>query len=742
MPTSQERNVATLPRLPPELVEEVLVHAGVDACAALRHLPALRRVLADYVRAGNYTNDCEKAMLKILVDCRWSDGVQAMIDAGIRHPFCRVVGLDWSGIVLPVSSIRKLHLWCLAANHLDTTGELLAVLVYNRINTGAECTDLLQWGVRQVPDFVRELSRQYILHDHSLDQLRAFHQAMGVYLYERDIAKTLMPLAARHGRLELVQTLDGIIPEVLQEHSDVIRLAAKNGHLQVVQYAHSRLLFALPQYILEAAMEQGHECVARWLYERHPQAVGWRAALALAQSGHIDLLQQLQANKHIRQVESDEWEQAEWWSSAGALAATAPDARVVQLLLQFNPAFSIIDAVARDASCAYLPTLQHIIRNESPPPSLRVFCAAASAGRTDIVDWMLVECPLWTSAEAIKCAAGAGHQELAQKLSDHFGVPLKECQLQPPHLQGLVASGHLQKLEWIEGHCELSCIDSIVYVGIRSRNLAVAQLLHRHCQDVEFTAEMLTEACRSGNLRMVQWVYRHLPASVKPADAIDTAAELGFEQIVAWLHHSTDLPCTASAMTDAACIGRLDIVRFLHEHRKEGCTNGAMTYAISKGHLDVADYLRLHRKERCTTLWGSGSGSTLASIQWIAKHYPDLLTESILFSAARCSRVDIIQYCHTLSNAPFSAATMDTAAAVGDLDLVRWFHGHRTEGCTVEAMKEAAMVGYLSVVKFLHEHGYSMCEWDDIKDSPEYIKEWWRSIQAKDHTYTNEYPMQ
>ncbi|KAL7748677.1 hypothetical protein RI367_005830 [Sorochytrium milnesiophthora] len=81
MSASTERSILELPRLPPELLEEVLVHAGVDACAALRNLPALRRVLAAYVLAGNYTDDCEEAMLKTLVDCRWSAGVQAMIDA-------------------------------------------------------------------------------------------------------------------------------------------------------------------------------------------------------------------------------------------------------------------------------------------------------------------------------------------------------------------------------------------------------------------------------------------------------------------------------------------------------------------------------------------------------------------------------------------------------------------------------------------------------------------------------------
>ncbi|KAL7747254.1 hypothetical protein RI367_007307 [Sorochytrium milnesiophthora] len=723
MSASTRHSALNLAELPPELVEEVLVHAGVDACAALRHLPALRRVLTDYVRAGNYTNDCEKAMLKVLVDCRWSLGVQAMIDADIRHPFSGIAELDWGGIVLPVPSIQKVYLWCFAASYrLDEPRELLSILTYNRSIAGADCADLLQWGVQQVPAFVSELSSQYIKRGRNLDQLRTLHQELGVYLSERNLAKTLLPLAARHGRLDLVQALDGINPELLQEHSDVIRLAAEYGHLQVVQYAYSRLLPVCPQKVLEVAMRHRHEPVSRWLYERSPQTISWGAAISLVRGGHIDLLQQLQSNRHIEFVDPHYTDEMERRNRAGAEAVAAKDVRVLQVLKQLDPQFSFLNAVARNAS-------RHIIRSESPTPNLQVFCAAAKAGRTDIVDWMLAECPQWTFAESIKYAAGAGHQELAQRLSDHFAVPLSECVLQTHHLQALVGSGHLQKLKWIEKRCQLSCDERLLLSGIKSRNLAVAQLLHRHCQDVEFTARMLTEACRTGNMRMVQWVYQHLPATMRPADAIDTAAKCGFEQIVAWAHHNTNLPCTTSAMDSAAAIGRLDIVRFLYEHRTEGCTQMAVTNAVCGGHLDVADYLRINcNKGRCQltveqTIWQS----TLASTRWILEHYPERLTEEALNTIARAASSSLIEHIHTLPNAPFSPATMDKALPL-----------NRTEGCTTEAMAEAARCGSLSFVKVLHGHGYPMCKRDDMERSPDYIQEWWRSIESTNSSLEQE----
>ncbi|KAL7747559.1 hypothetical protein RI367_007000 [Sorochytrium milnesiophthora] len=733
MSAIQERSIVTLPRLPPELVEMILVYAGVAACAALCNMRVLRRVLAAYVRAGNYSNDREKAMLEALVDCHWSAGVQAMIDADIRHPFCRAAELDWSGIVLPVSSIRRLYLWCLAANRRDHAPELLSILTYNRIKAGADCSDLLQWGAQQVPDFLSELSSQYIKHGRNLDQLRALHQGLGVYLHERDLARTLLPIAAQHGRLELVQALNGINPEILQEHSKAIQLAAENGHLDVVQYTHPQLQSAVPVQVLEAALLHGHEQVARWLYERCPLAVSWRAALGLAHGGHVDLLELLQSNRHIHPIEPDRYWRSQWQDSSSPIAAAAQDARVLQILKHIEPEFSVIDAFGGSAARIYLPTLQHVIRNESPTPDLQVFCAAACAGRTDIVDWMLCECPLWTSAEAIRFAAGAGHQELARRLSDHFAVPLMKCCLQMRHLRALVESGHLRKLKWIEEHCEISCDFSLLLSGIKSRNLAIAQLLHRHCQQLQFSKEMLTVACGTGNLRMVQWVYQHLPASGKAGFAIDVAAERGFERIVTWLTQHTNLPCTTHAMDSAARIGRLTIVRFLNDHQTEGCTPGAMTSAVCAGHLDVAEYLRLNRKEGCTldTLELAVAHSTLASIQWVVEHYPEQITEKALNLAAGLSRTSVIEYFHALPDAPFSPATMDRAAASGNLDLVRWFHKNRKEGCTAEAMWDATTRGSLSIVEFLGQSGYPIDKWRDIKHHPGRIQLWCPIIKPK-----------
>ncbi|KAL7749295.1 hypothetical protein RI367_005165 [Sorochytrium milnesiophthora] len=168
-------------------------------------------------------------------------------------------------------------------------------------------------------------------------------------------------------------------------------------------------------------------------------------------------------------------------------------------------------------------------------------------------------------------------------------------------------------------------------------------------------------------------------------------------------------------MDSAAAIGGLGIVRFLHEHRTEGCTQMAMTNAVCGGHLDVADFSRINCNEgRCQL--------TIEQTVW----------QKALNTIARAASSSLIEHIHTLPNAPFSPATMDKAAASGDLDLVRWFHQNRTEGCTAEAMAEAARCGSLSIVKFLHEHGYPKCEWDDIERSPDYIQEWWRSIESTD----------
>ncbi|KAL7748060.1 hypothetical protein RI367_006606 [Sorochytrium milnesiophthora] len=715
--------------MPPEIVEEVLVFAGVDACAAVRHLPALRRLLTRYVRSANYSSVFEQAALKTLLDCRWSAGVQAMVKADIGYPFQHAQDCDLGGIVLPLASIQKVREW-ISITDLHHQSTAVAVLSYSRLAAGLESQDLLKWGVDSVANFVPELGEQYIKHGCTSAELRAIVQRMDAYVSERYFAVTFLPLAARHGRLDLVQELGAVCPELISEQNGVIVEAAKAGQLEVLQYACAR---CQPTDLLDAlavAGRFGQGKAARWLYELRPEPVDWDVALTLADGNHVELLESMLGNGHIGGLDDDPFSGDIWNEQAGRTAASAQDVRILQALRRISPNFSVLNSVASDASTTALSTLQWVVRNDKPSPDQRVFCAAAAAGRADIVEWMLAECPEWTSVDAVKHAIGAGKRELAQRLADKFGVSLSDCRPDAEHLLQLVAKGRYDDLVCIDQQCGLSCDEQLMSHAIEGRNLAVVKLLYQCSKGKEMTAANLVQASRGGNLGMVQWVYQRLPANERPPGAIDAAAELGFLHLVKWLHHNTDLPCTTRAMNGAAGRGRPDIVRFLHENRAEGCTTAAIDAAATGGHMDVLEFLHRNRSEGCApdTLLRLIQRGTLTCIRWLVERYPTWLSPSAIDHSAASGRLDVLQYFHTVPNAPFSPGTMDMAVITGSLELVRWLHDNRTEGCTAFTMGQAGCDGRLSIVQFLHEHGYPQCSKQDMERATRRVQDWWRSI--------------
>ncbi|KAL7748198.1 hypothetical protein RI367_006382 [Sorochytrium milnesiophthora] len=507
--------------------------------------------------------------------------------------------------------------------------------------------------------------------------------------------------------------------------------AARAGQLEIVEWLHADYRWELDlQAALEAAGRAGEGQVLRWLYDLNPQPIGWDVALGLARGSQVEVLEYLLSNGHIREVEHDDNSADTWREEAGKVAASAQDVRVLQVLREINPCFSVLDSIALDATSATLSVLQWVVQNDKSVPDQRVFCAAAAAGRADIVDWMLDECPGSTSVTAAKHAMGAGHRELAQRLADRFGVSLADCRPEPHHLYQLVKEGRYDDVVWIDRQCGLSCNEQLLLFAIEGCDLLLVQLLYQRSEKPGMTSEMMVEACRGGILGMVKWVYQRLPANLRPPDAFDSAAALGFPNVVEWLHHNTDLPCTTRAMDGAASCGNIEIVRFLHENRAEGCTTAAMDGAATWGGIDVLEFLHRNRSEGCgpVTLMRLIERGTLFYITWIVDRYPAWLSSGIIDRTAASGRLDVLQYFHTIPNAPFSSGTMDRAATMGKLRVVHWLHDNRTEGCTAKAMGQAGRHGYLSTVQFLHQHGYPQCSKQDMECATGNVQDWWRSI--------------
>ncbi|KAL7749465.1 hypothetical protein RI367_005019 [Sorochytrium milnesiophthora] len=520
-----------LARLPQELVDIIVVFAGPEACVATRNPTLLRQLLAGYKTSSNYSTAYERRLLTALLDDGWSDGLRMFIDLDVRDELnVALKQWCWDKVTLPVASLKKLGL----------QGRVeCAVLTYNLWASGATGDDVSEWLSRHA----QILGAQLIKHGASLQRLRNVCQQTGFYIDDCHLAKTFLPDAARHSRIDLVRQFDSICPEILQEHDSALEAAGSGGSLDVVQFiCTKRLLQPLLRIVFDSACMSGHETVARWLNERTPMAIDCMQALHLVRGNCVDLLQ---------------------WHAHNA-----------------------IDALSLEALQWYFD--QGMERN-----SKRLLCMAAAAGRTDVVvEWMSNTMPECYTAQAVAKALGAGHLELAQWMATKFATPLSDCRPSPDELYGMVINGRLDVIQWIDRHCGgIACNERLFSAAVQSRNLGIVQLLHLRHPSVVLTSNMMEEACKGGNLALLQWTYGRIAPADRSVHSFHRAAAYGHLSLLQWLFSSTELVCPHYAINGAVDKGLLEIVRFLRDNGIERCSREALSRAATRGHIEMVDLL-------------------------------------------------------------------------------------------------------------------------------------------------------
>ncbi|KAL7751238.1 hypothetical protein RI367_003444 [Sorochytrium milnesiophthora] len=279
-------------RLPPEIVTHIAALCGVRVCAVLRHLPALQLILRAYKCGRNRSTAHEQTAIEVLLQHKWSAGVQAVLDAGIY----RMLDCDeelWRGIKLTPASIRQLWRTPNIARHR------LATIVYNLIETsedGAE--ELLQWCASRSRLFCLHLGTELLRRGGSLDSLRSLCRKTGIYLDDRQLAQDFLNDAAAMGHVETVWYFAKISPELVIESSAPLESAAASGCLEIVQLLTEPALAARTQlrslgHALFRVAAGNHIDLFQWLYEQYPFAMPMHATTMLAHHGQLGILQRL-----------------------------------------------------------------------------------------------------------------------------------------------------------------------------------------------------------------------------------------------------------------------------------------------------------------------------------------------------------------------------------------------------------------------------------------------------------------
>ncbi|KAG1687477.1 hypothetical protein DVH05_005168 [Phytophthora capsici] len=111
--------------------------------------------------------------------------------------------------------------------------------------------------------------------------------------------------AAKHGQLEILKhfhhllsssELSAVIGSWCRQSLNVMNVAAKNGHLDVVQWLHATYPEINSSKAMDHAAAHGHLAVVQWLHVVRKEKCTRRAMDGAAANGHLEMLQWLHSN--------------------------------------------------------------------------------------------------------------------------------------------------------------------------------------------------------------------------------------------------------------------------------------------------------------------------------------------------------------------------------------------------------------------------------------------------------------
>ncbi|KAL7751204.1 hypothetical protein RI367_003410 [Sorochytrium milnesiophthora] len=713
-----------LRRLPKPVVSHITALAGVRVCAILQDLSALQSIVDHHLNVTGRSRRKEKEAMRLCVEHHWSAGVQLLIDSGFEH-----VLLQWperhdlKPITLTPMAIRMLWRY-----RNDMPNDAFACLV---ANTYLQATDsknpadnIARWCCERSRPFLLDLGEELIRRGSDFGRLRALYQQAEVYIDDRDLAWRFIRIAARHGRLDLVHTMDLVCPEALQAQEEPFVAAAASDSVNVLRFVHDKSHRRDFVKAMTAAVANSREQVFVWLNKHRPRGQQQYNLVQATACKRVDLFKQLW---DITAHDKDKDKQALLLSELAYAACANDSADVLAWLLAKSPAAVpqwLPPAIVARLS---LPTFRCLAKYESDLRRASLSVTAAQCERWDLVQYAGETYPRACPVELIVQAVGRGRLDVARVLCDRLKMNLAS----------------LERLHYRD----------VARVMAHSGRLAALQALHRQTP-IEVDQSYMTHAVSDGNSGLVRWAYEQNPSirldgpllsvmldncdyataqrAMLTPNASSNASKLReYEEILSRVHdarlaalrspssvaaareldlsvyrqqHHRDIDCS-EAMDVAAASGDLDAVIWLHEEQYKRCTTQAMDSAAINGHLHIVSWLHSNRTEGCTT----------AAMTGACKH----------------QYLDVARFLHEHRQEGCSPTAMDHAVEDGAIDVVRWLHENRTERWSPRLMKTAAMRGHLPVVQFLHEHGYERCTDADIKDAPAHVKEWFKSMWAK-----------
>jgi hypothetical protein len=364
-------------------------------------------------------------------------------------------------------------------------------------------------------------------------------------------------------------------------------VAARQGHLQSLQYLKFTLQAEWDACVTAAAAAAGHRHILEWACY-HGCPVDARSHVQAARHGHVHILQWLYDTTLWATGATPLWS----WTDLCAFAAWHGHLAVVQWIHHHAPpttttsacvwAYSEMTNTTSICSSAARNGHFHIVqwaRQHGADWDEKTCANAAAEGHFKLLQWIRNHGAPWDESTC-SSAARYGHLSILQWAREQ-GCPWDE-----ETCSNAAESGHLELLQWARANgCPWD--ENTCTYAAGGGHLAVLQWAHRH--GCPWHGDTCGEAARCGQLRELQWAFQN--GCSWNDDICVEAAGNGHLHVIQWLYEN-GCPLHKDICLEASRHGHLHVLQWACG--RNGCPFQEVICleACRKGHLDILIWAR------------------------------------------------------------------------------------------------------------------------------------------------------
>ncbi|KAE9013617.1 hypothetical protein PF005_g9499 [Phytophthora fragariae] len=387
--------------------------------------------------------------------------------------------------------------------------------------------------------------------------------------------------------------------------------AAKNGHLEVLQWLDANHLFRCTKPAMVLAAENGHLEVVKWLHQVHHECCSSGALRRAANSGDlVELVEWIYANVHMNCHHTDPYMYLDT-----TIAASRGCLDVLKWTHEHFPGSFRSDAMDAAASNGHMDVITWLFENRREGCTASAAFGAARNGHMDVLKWLYTHYPktfVVDFSDVINRAAGNGHLEVVRWLHE-----TRPDRVSTHALHFAAAEGHLDTFLYLLDHLNEGSSGDV------HRDARGIKLLYHF--NLDDSGDRRCNRATGDQLKMLQAIFEQRPAFVRDwlQYLVHLACSKGNVAILDWVSQFGIELNSTKPIRDAASRGDVKMLQWFLENGFEFTDPNLLRKAVLTGQLEAVHWLTKHGHDvnsvKLTTV-----GYNMPILRWLAENGPPI----------------------------------------------------------------------------------------------------------------------